>query len=75
MRLQPAEAVRVGEELFHGEGLAAHHQHDAVEPGAIERPPIVVRQGAHIDVGGDGADAGIGLFQLHGAKLTPFATR
>ena len=40
MRLHPAEAARIGEELGDGERLAAHHQHDAVEPGAVERVPV-----------------------------------
>jgi hypothetical protein len=73
MRLQPAEAARVGEEFLHGEGLAAHHQHDAVEPGAVERVPVGVRQGAYVDLCGDGADAGIRPFELHGASLRPSA--
>ena len=62
MRLQPAEAARVGEEFLDGERLAAHHQHDAVEPGAVERVPVgCPTASAHVDIGGDGADAGSGL--------------
>ena len=72
MRLQPAEAARVGEEFLDGEGLAAHDQDDAVEPGAVECVPVAVGQRADIDIGGDRPDARVGLVDLHG-KLTPHA--
>src|SRR5262249_9126272 len=69
MRLHPAEAARVGQELGDGERLAAYHPHDAVEPGLGKALPVGIRQGAHIDTGGDGADAWVGLVDLHGESL------
>jgi len=69
MRLQPAEAARISEEFGDGERLAPHHQHDTVEPGAVERRPVRVAERTYIDLGGDGADAGIGAFEFHEASL------
>jgi hypothetical protein len=69
MRLQPAEAARVGEKFLDGERLAADDQHDAVEPGAVERVPVGVGQAANVEAGGDGADGGVGPFDLHGQSL------
>src|SRR5205807_9977053 len=58
--------ARIGAELRNGERLTPHGEHDAAAPGAIERRPVRVAERSHIDIRGDGADARIGLVDLHG---------
>jgi hypothetical protein len=56
MRVHHAEAAAVAEEVFNLELLIRHHEHVAVEPGAIERGEarVVERLDVHaVDLGAD----------------------